>query len=336
MTPAGVFSLVSLALVVLAGILFLSGVMSNKIRFIQDLRAKTGGREAALWIHRLSVLSVLGVFTHMMSVSFVRQNTALVILSSFYVFVAVSTFLLNKFIRPNRKLYVLEARTPQNHNVHKLEFVPKDGRRMDYFPGQFAFIKFTQSALPKETHPFTISSSPFTLEDRIFLLVKESGDWTAKLSELMSGDMATVEGPYGDFFTEEMLQAGTPLVFLAGGIGITPILSLLQSDVLEPDRPVFLIWSVSKQEDLFFMDFLESLNELPHFSLRITLTQETTLDYDTGRISREYLEELGVDEHYSNGEFYLCGPPLMMESIRKLLLQEGVDRQRIHEENFQL
>lgn len=82
-------------------------------------------------------------------------------------------------------------------------------------------------ALPRQSHPFSISSVP-EKEGRLVLTIKQNGDYTAQIPNLKAGDKAVLEGPYGHFYMQYDTEADAPLVFLAGGIGVTPLMSIIR------------------------------------------------------------------------------------------------------------
>lgn len=101
--------------------------------------------------------------------------------------------------RVTRILDSVELATP---NVYKMTFMSIDNKSLNYQAGQYIFLRFVSSALPKESHPFSIVSAPHTAETSFVVMAKESGDYTRKLNLLKPGDKASIEGPYGDFWSD--------------------------------------------------------------------------------------------------------------------------------------
>jgi len=97
------------------------------------------------------------------------------------------------------------------------------GESLAFTPGQFVFVSFLNSRVSPEKHPFSVSSGP----DAPFLRlsIKSLGDWTAALERLAPGNDAMVYGPYGSF-GERAVHENRDQVWIAGGVGITPFLSL--------------------------------------------------------------------------------------------------------------
>ncbi len=118
---------------------------------------------------------------------------------------------------------------PVAKNVTEVTLSPEN-ESFSYSPGQFAFLRFHSDPVAAEEHPFTISSTPFGTRD-IQFTIKESGDFTRTAGALRPGDTANVSGPFG-VFTPARFGELRHLVMVAGGIGITPMLSILNT-VLE-------------------------------------------------------------------------------------------------------
>ena len=155
------------------------------------------------------------------------------------------TLMNNVFVRrsPYRLLEVREM--PGNVVSLTLEAI---GKPIDYKPGQFIFIRFLFSeseGVIREAHPFSIASSP--REHNLRLLVKSLGDFTTNLKNLKVGTIAEIEGAYGKFtFTRFGVN---PQVWIAGGIGVTPFLSMARS-YDEKSPPVDVVYSVVHRTEL--------------------------------------------------------------------------------------
>jgi predicted ferric reductase len=233
-TPTGFMAMALLVLAALTGLFILSNTFVKKSRVLKRWKETVFKREAGLWVHRLSVLAVLVIFVHMMSVEFVRSNAVLSLLSGLYAALAIGGYIGSKITRKLHPRYILRNCSQHNPGVFELEFEPQKGLLMSYQPGQYVFVRFIKSELPKESHPFSISSSPESDSAALQVMVKNSGDYTGQMHRLKNGDIATLEGPYGNFMDCTVAAANTPLVMLAGGIGITPIISILRSQMKKP------------------------------------------------------------------------------------------------------
>lgn len=199
-------------------------------------------------------------------------------------------------------------------------------------PGQFVFLSVTRSVagLPDEQHPFSISA---ILDEQTFRLsAKRLGDYTARLAELSPGDAVTVYGSYGTFGVRG-LSPGSAALWVAGGIGVTPFLSLLRH-VAEGKAAntgsVLFIWSVRDRADAVYLEEIRTLAaSVPsvRFHLHVTATD--------GLLTAGRLEAL-AGESVARRRILLCGPPPMMRALTAQLVAHGAVRSQIVSEEFAL
>ncbi len=333
---SGSLSMLLLLLITLTGMFVLSSSYINKYPFVKRLKIHTIKREAGLLIHRFSKLAVLIIFIHMMLTDYVRANTALLVLSILYVSLVMGAVVASHVHRKHLPKFVLHNSTQINEKVFELEFAQPKNTIMSYKSGQFVFVRFLASEVPDESHPFSISSAPIQGDSLIKIMVKNSGDYTSTIKLLKKGDIAALEGPYGNFMDERTALANTPLVMLAGGIGITPMLSVLRSQMAtHPFRKIMLVWTLSFKSDLLMIDELQNMQHTnPNFSYHITFTNELVEAFDYGRISRDYLQCIKVNTLYSEADFFICGPRPMMSAVKSILLDNLVKPDNIHIEEF--
>ena len=218
-----------------------------------------------------------------------------------------------------RGLYeVASVRT--NGDLVRLALQPIS-KPMQVSPGQFVFIKPIASDLPRQSHPFTVASA--TGSHNLEFGIKICGDFTAMLPALRRGDKFMVEGPYGEF--GQQINNYSRQVWFAGGIGITPFLSLARA---LKNQKVDLFYSYRSENNLFFFIYLSELAKSSP-SLNITLhnsEQNEHLDFE--KIMSAYPEhEVGV---------WICGPPKMVTSIKQKLKQKGINGSDIFTEEFSL
>jgi ferredoxin-NADP reductase len=185
------------------------------------------------------------------------------------------------------------------------------------------------------THTFSIASSPF---DETLLVTTRMRNTVFKqtLSILPIGSAARIEGPMGSFGLHK--NTAKPAVFLAGGIGIAPFLSVLSYAAGKRLRhSIFLFYANRHLEDAAFMDSLWKLESVnPRFRFVPTLTRMANNNRRwngrTGHISSEML----VRRVGSLGGpiYYIAGPPTMVASTLRMLYQAGVDEDDIRTEEF--
>jgi predicted ferric reductase len=249
-------------------------------------------------------------------------------------------FIWIKTVKPwwlQRKPYRVADVSRISHNVHTVELVPVHGQAFRYHPGQFSFVTFQSGGLPPEEHHFTLSSTP-TRPGRIIFTIKTSGDFTGRLGRLKPGDMAILDGPYGLFshcaFTD---PPGNEIIMIAGGIGMTPMLSMLRymADV-EYRRTVKLIWSNRTGGDVFCRQEINAMRQkMAGLTVHHVLTGQPGYKGPTGRIDAAMLERL-LQGCSRSSRIFLCGPPSMMKSVSKNLKKLGFKAGRISTERFSL
>lgn len=154
---------------------------------------------------------------------------------------------------------------------------------------------------------------------------------------IREGDILQVKAPSGHFHIDSGSQ--TPVVLIAGGIGITPMISMLRWCLDEqPGRTIHLYYGLRHGHEQAFKPMLEQLAaSTPNFKLHVTYSRPGENDVQgrdfqhTGHVGIELLQQtLPHGQH----QFYVCGPPAMMESLVPALISWGVPRNDLHYEAF--
>ena len=209
-----------------------------------------------------------------------------------------------------------------------------EGREFHFLPGQWADC-YEEIAGRLEVAGYSMTSSPLT-KGMIELAVKRVGGnpVTQFLHERATvGDLLYVDGGHGECFYAQ--GVGAPLVLIAGGIGITPLISILRHvDEAEPDVSVTLLHSVGEPSELLFRDRLEEIarrNSRVRCLFTVTQTTGGTWKGLAGRIDGAMLRGLRLDR---NGLFYVCGPPAMIDGVVALLQGLGVPGSHVKYERW--
>ena len=255
--------------------------------------------------------------------------------------VAVSSYVYHRLCRPlrtRRRAYSVTDVKHENGNVWTLRFEPADGKQgLPFLPGQFHFIRlYRGDTFDGEEHPFTISSSP-TASSSLTSTIKASGDFTKTICHTEPGTEVRSDGPYGRF-SYVLAPSDADLVFIAGGIGITPLMSMLwHMHDTSANVNALLLYGNRSEQDIVFRDDLESLARAAHPNLKVV----HVLSEPAGRWDGEtgYVDEDKIRRHcgeLTSKAFYVCGPPPMMRMVTRTLRQLGVPAHRIHSERFSL
>ncbi len=245
-----------------------------------------------------------------------------------------------KVIKPRllkRRTHAVKNLTTAGRDTYAIELSPEDDGVFSYAPGQFAFVTFHSEALPSERHPWTISSTPTRPQSLIFT-IKCSGDFTAHIGKLEAGDTAVVDGPYGLFsYPAYVRDPNAELVMVAGGVGVTPMLSMLRYMAdRDETRKVTLVWSNRTEADILCREELEAMEaKLSNLSVHHVLTRQKDFQGPTGRLDAAMLKEL-LSGCTPEAAVFVCGPPPMMDDVCKALRGIGFRARRIHTERFSI
>lgn len=251
-------------------------------------------------------------------------------------FMAVLTY--THLIRPwwmRRNPWTVVSNTAERGDVHRLELAPEGRALHRWKPGQFAWLKVGRSPYSLVEHPFTISTAP-EKGPNITFSIKPLGDHTADLIKTPVGTRAYVDGPYGAFSVDRAAKA-PGFVMIAGGVGITPILSNLHALQARHDpRPVILLYGSPTWEEASFREELMAMKQ--HLNLTLVHVIDSPPDNwqgESGQIDRDVLlRNLPADtRHWPH---LLCGPGPMLDALRAELTDLGVPLRHIDYEIFEL
>lgn len=236
-----------------------------------------------------------------------------------------------------RKAYLVEKVIPERGNAWTVMLRPENHKGLRFQPGQFAWITAWDSPFRDHEHPFSFSGSA-SESNLLSFTIKELGDFTASIKNLSSGQRVYVDGPYGAFSVDRHPHA-REFIFIAGGIGITPIMSMLRTLADRGDpRPLTLIFA---NKTLETATFLEEIEKLPlRLNLKVVHVLESPPDGwkgEKGFVNADILERYLPKERVPNGfEIFICGPGPMMDAVEKALVRLGVPMGDFHSERFDL
>ena len=138
---------------------------------------------------------------------------------------AAGIFSFRNFVVPFiRSRFTVSDVQQQTHDTYTLTFKPEDNKPVFRNPGQFMFLKLIRPGRSSEMHPFTISASPLDI-DFLQATIKQSGNFTDTIDQTKTGDTGKIEAPFGRF--SFVYDDPEKILFIAGGIGITPVMSMI-------------------------------------------------------------------------------------------------------------
>ena len=244
-----------------------------------------------------------------------------------------------------RKFYV-SRKEIECDDCHSIYFTPCDGKALpSFYPGQY--LTFSLS-IPDQDKPLTrcysLSDAPGKPYYRCTIKkVPPAGDFppgrsSAYFNDVVQvGDVIDVKSPRGKFCLDP--DKPGPIVLLAGGVGITPVLSMLNTVLdLEQDREVHFFLAVRNGRQHMFREYLEPFRH-PGRNIRVSIVYSAPepndvqgRDYDfKGRLTIDLLNQVLPSNNF---EYYMCGPSPFMESLREGLCASGVPEERVHWEAF--
>jgi ferredoxin-NADP reductase len=202
--------------------------------------------------------------------------------------------------------------------------------------GQHVDVRLTAEDGYQAERSYSIASAPQA--GTLWLTVERMDDGEVSpyfVDEIRAGDQFEVRGPIGGPFTWRVSDGG-PLLLLAGGSGLVPLMSMLRHRAARgSDADARLLYSVRAPEDVLYATELEALGEDPALVVETTLTRSAPPGWSgrRGRISAVMLEQLGPPPS-DRPRIFICGPTSFVESAANLLLDLGHQPSAIHAERF--
>lgn len=216
-----------------------------------------------------------------------------------------------------------------------LTLAPEGRARLRFSPGQFAWLTIRSSPFRAKEHPFSFSGSAADAMSLQFT-IKELGDFTRTIKDVKIVEIAYVDGPHGVFTTDHCPHA-PGFVFIAGGVGIAPIMSMLRTLADRGDRrPALVVYGNRSWDDVLFREDIELLRTRLHLNV-VHVLQEPPADWTglKGVLDEPVLCQ-AIPQEAGSSVFFVCGPKAMTDSVQRTLHGLGVPRQRIHFELFEM
>lgn len=217
--------------------------------------------------------------------------------------------------------------------TYQYRFQHLSGKYIEPTQGQFVHY---QSPGFGEDHPYSFSH--YYPETKEFgLTVKTLGRESTKMTEIAVGQEVYLDGPYGVFTRELAQDDGSDSVFIAGGIGITP---MLERSRTSPERKgkTYLFYGNKTVGEIAFLKELQGYVS-DKYTLVNVLNDPTGIEtisgpVETGFITTDILKKYIPSNEILAARYFICGPKPMMDSLKKALVQMGVKKSRIKTEEF--
>jgi predicted ferric reductase len=291
------------------------------------------------WMHvLLAVAALVGTALHVYWLDHLLEVRSMqlvfVLLTLAVTAVLAHRWVWRTLLDPSTEFVVAEIRR-ESDSVTTVSLAARDGSdaEWNFAPGQFAWLRLRRSVTGEE-HPFTIASSPH-LPGRVEFTIRHAGDFTRSIHRLRPGQPVWIDGPHGSFTSD--VDACEGVVMIAGGVGITPMMSMVRAAADRGDpRPHRLVVVARSHEDLLFREELGYLREELDLEITEVLRRpHPGWEGHTGEINVGLLTAvLGTEHQYL--DYFLCGPPGLVTDALEALEALGVPAGRIHTEQFDM
>lgn len=230
----------------------------------------------------------------------------------------------------NNIIYTVKDVVEETSDVVTLHLAPSTDSPISYQAGQFITVFFPETG-HKEGKSYSISSAPF--EKYISITVKKVGVFSGLLHAKKTGDIITGSAPYGYFYSESNT---TSMIFLAGGIGIAPLMSMIkQARTFSPERKIVLLYSNTLSNTIVFKNHIDALMGQSCGDMIVAY-------YVTQEVPGAFLKEGRIPMHdileYSKlapeQEFFVCGSIEFVRDYWRTLKSLGIGEEAIYTEAF--
>ncbi len=272
---------------------------------------------------------------HAVSAGTYSSDEALRTIWIIYALTALGAAVVTYAIRPWRmwrEQWQVETTSSAAHGVTQLVLRGPEQTKLHWLGGQFVWLSVSPHSPPFHDHPFSIASSSAFLP-RIRLLVRHAGDCTDTFHALAAGTPVAIDGPHGSFVLPSRTSA---VVMVAGGVGIAPLLGILEEAADRGDKRPFRLLYAARSEAAFACK--ERLDDL---SNRLNLTTTYCADeacsspnIQRGPVCADHLRDLLSGFSPAHVSVMLCGPAAMMETAADGFLSLGVPMANVHYERF--
>jgi len=211
------------------------------------------------------------------------------------------------------------------------EFNLRSDQPFAYWPGQWAFLALKKPEGTAVKRAFSFSSTPTRPGTVAFTIKLLKGEFTALLEGLQPGAPFQVKGPFGEFGFKDSVPPS--LVFIAGGVGITPFHSMIDHALKQPGWRVQLLYSNRNRKRTVHFEELRKLAEKKrNFRVIFTMTSQRGWTGERARINPSFIKRYVKSP--KTKLFYLAGSPRMNYDITGALLRLSVPSKNIKTEDF--
>ena len=283
----------------------------------------------------LAVAAVAAGMAHMVGWAFYLSDpwkrTLWIGLTIFWIALLLYVRIIKPLFMLRRPYRIAEVRRELG-DTSTLVMLPDGHSGFRFTPGQFGWLNVWGSPFKITGHPFSFSSSAEAADGRVEMSIRSLGDFTSAMPKVPVGQRVYLDGPYGAF------TIGNPAdmhVLIAGGVGITPMMSMIRTLADRGDkRPVVLVYGSKDWESITFRDELEVQKARLNLTIVHVLSKPPAgWTGETGFITAEMFKR-HLPPPYADHEYFICGPGPMMDAIETVLGELGVPLSKYHSERY--
>lgn len=259
------------------------------------------------------------------------KRTLWICMTIFWIVLLLYVRLFKPLFQLRRPYRVAEVRQERGDTT-TLVMRPDGHAGFRFRPGQFGWLTLWGSPFKITGHPFSFSSSAEVSDGRVEMSIRNLGDFTSGVRNVAVGQRIYLDGPYGAF------TIGNPAdmhVLIAGGIGITPMMSMIRTLADRGDqRPLILLYGSKDLESTSFLEELEALkSRLDLKVVHILSNPPEGWTGESGYINADLFKR-HLPPSYAEHEYFICGPNVMMDAIEASLGEMKVPLSKYHSERY--
>lgn len=314
-------------------------VVAIAILIISTLWRKNFGLKFEWWrlLHGLLALSIVAIgLAHTIMVNHYSSNPAIKVMWIVLTLLAVTSLVYMRIIRPyliKKRPYKVTRVFKEVEKVWTVEIEPVGHNGMQFSAGQFAWLTLGDNVYDIQQHPFSFASAES--DSKIQFTIKELGDYTNNIGEVEPGTTAYIEGPYGTFTLPD--DSKKKIIFIVGGIGITPVISMLRTMQVNADkREIELLYGNKNEVTITFRDELEEMKKSLNIEV-VHVLEEPSPEWDgeKGFIDERILQTYVITDN-DDVCYFINGPTKMIEAIDDILKKWKVSPRRVITEYFEI
>jgi len=233
-----------------------------------------------------------------------------------------------------KKPYELKEVRMERCDSWTLALAPVGHPGVEFHPGQFAWLAVQKSPFDLRQHPFSFSSSA-ERKGWLEFTIRELGDFTSMVKDIPTGARLYVDGPFGTFSPDFHDAPG--YVMLAGGVGITPLMSMLRTFADRGDtRPIVLVFGSYSWDNVLYREEIGELEK--RLNLKVVHVLEQPPEGWSGEVG--YVTSDLLDRHLPQDragyQYFVCGPLPMINAVEQALKEAAVPLQRVESERYEM